>query len=227
MPPFDFAVPGVTSMSADTHKYGYAAKGTSVVLYRGAELRHAQYFAITDWPGGLYCSPTFAGSRPGALSAACWAAMVSIGEEGYVEATGRILRAADTIKAGIAAIDGVDVIADPLFCVAVRAPRRLDIYRVADAMTARGWSLNGLQLPPAVHICVTQRHTRRGGRRAVRGRPGRRRLRRARRARRGRRDGAHLRRCGYPARVGGHRNAPGLHGSLVRGLTRPLPLLSR
>ena len=85
------AVPGVTSMSADTHKFGYAAKGTSVVLYRGAELRHAQYFAIADWPGGLYCSPTFAGSRPGALSAACWAAMVSIGEEGYVEATGRIL----------------------------------------------------------------------------------------------------------------------------------------
>ena len=73
-------------MSADTHKFGYAAKGTSVVLYRGAELRHAQYFTIADWPGGLYCSPTFAGSRPGALSAACWAAMVSIGEEGYLEA---------------------------------------------------------------------------------------------------------------------------------------------
>ena len=158
VPPFDFAVPGVTSMSADTHKYGYAAKGTSVVLYRGAELRHAQYFAIADWPGGLYCSPTFAGSRPGALSAACWAAMVSIGEQGYLEATDRILRAADTIKAGIAAIDGVDVIADPLFCVAF-ASEAVDIYRVADAMTARGWSLNGLQLPPAVHICVTQRHT--------------------------------------------------------------------
>ena len=91
VPPFDFRLPGVTSMSADTHKFGYAAKGTSVVLYRGAELRHAQYFTITDWPGGLYCSPTFAGSRPGALSAACWAAMVSIGEEGYLEATGRIL----------------------------------------------------------------------------------------------------------------------------------------
>ena len=55
VPPFDFRLPGVTSMSADTHKFGYAAKGTSVVLYRGAELRHHQYFTITDWPGGLYC----------------------------------------------------------------------------------------------------------------------------------------------------------------------------
>ena len=82
VPPFDFAVDGVTSMSCDTHKFGYAAKGTSVVLYRDPELRHHQYFTIADWPGGLYCSPTFAGSRPGALSAACWAAMVSLGEDG-------------------------------------------------------------------------------------------------------------------------------------------------
>ncbi len=67
VPGFDFRLPGVTSMSADTHKYGYAAKGTSVVLYRTLELRHFQYFTTTDWPGGLYCSPTFAGSRPGAL----------------------------------------------------------------------------------------------------------------------------------------------------------------
>jgi sphinganine-1-phosphate aldolase len=161
VPPFDFAVAGVTSMSADTHKFGYAAKGTSVALYRGPELRHSQYFAISDWPGGLYCSPTFAGSRPGALSAACWAAMVSLGEAGYLDATDRILRAADTIKAGIATIDGLGVIGDPLFCVAFAADE-LDVYRVADAMTARGWSLNGLQRPPAVHICVTQRHTQPG-----------------------------------------------------------------
>ena len=83
--PFDFRLPGVSSLSADTHKYGYAAKGTSVVLYRGAELLHAEYFAFTDWPGGLYMTPTFAGSRSGALSAACWAAMVLIGERGYLE----------------------------------------------------------------------------------------------------------------------------------------------
>ena len=91
VPPFDFRLPGVTSMSADTHKYGYAAKGTSVVLYRGRALRHYQFYTTTEWPGGLYFSPTLAGSRPGALSAACWAAMISTGEQGYLEATRRIL----------------------------------------------------------------------------------------------------------------------------------------
>jgi sphinganine-1-phosphate aldolase len=93
VPVCDFRLPGVTSISADTHKFGYAAKGTSVVLYRDQALRHFQYFTITDWPGGLYCSPGFAGSRPGGLSAACWAAMVSTGEEGYLDATRRILDA--------------------------------------------------------------------------------------------------------------------------------------
>ena len=86
MPPFDFRVPGVTSMSADTHKYGYAAKGTSVVLYRDKDLRHHQYYRTAKWAGGLYFSPTFAVSRPGALSAACWAAMLSLGEGGYLDA---------------------------------------------------------------------------------------------------------------------------------------------
>ena len=68
LPPFDFGLPGVTSMSVDTHKYGYAAKGTSVVLYRSPELRRFQYFGYPDWSGGLYVTPTIAGSRPGALT---------------------------------------------------------------------------------------------------------------------------------------------------------------
>jgi glutamate/tyrosine decarboxylase-like PLP-dependent enzyme len=163
VPPFDFRLPGVTSMSADTHKYGYAAKGTSVVLYRGDELRHAQYFAYTDWPGGLYMTPTFAGSRPGALSAACWAALTSIGVAGYTEAARRILAAARTIREGIAGIDGLRVLGDPLFCIAFATEGdALAIYRVLDAMGARGWSLNGLHHPPAIHICTTLRHAERG-----------------------------------------------------------------
>jgi sphinganine-1-phosphate aldolase len=163
VPPFDFRLPGVSSMSADTHKYGYAAKGTSVVLYRGEELRHAQYFAFSDWPGGLYMTPTFAGSRPGALSAACWAAMTAIGADGYREAARRILAAAATIRRGIAGIDGLAVLGDPLFCIAFATEDdELAIYRVLDAMTARGWSLNGLHRPPAVHICTTLRHAQPG-----------------------------------------------------------------
>ncbi len=161
VPPFDFRLPGVTSISVDTHKFGYAAKGTSVILYRGRELRRYQYFTATDWPGGLYCSPTFAGSRPGGLSAACWAALVSFGEEGYFEATRRILETATKIKAGISSIPELYVLGDPLFVIAFAA-HELDIYKVLDAMADRGWSLNGLQRPPSLHLCVTLRHTEPG-----------------------------------------------------------------
>jgi sphinganine-1-phosphate aldolase len=162
VPPFDFRLPGVTSMSADTHKYGYAAKGSSVVLYRGRELRRFQYYTVTDWPGGLYLSPTFAGSRPGALSATCWAALLSIGENGYTDAARRILAAGAEVRAGVAAIPGLHVLGDPLWVVAFGAGDGLDIYQVLENMGHRGWRLNGLQRPPAVHIAVTLRHTQPG-----------------------------------------------------------------
>jgi glutamate/tyrosine decarboxylase-like PLP-dependent enzyme len=161
VPPFDFRLPGVTSMSADTHKYGYAAKGTSVVLYRGQALRHYQYYTATDWPGGLYFSPTFAGSRPGALSAACWAAMTSIGEEGYMAAAKKILETADMIKAGIRKLPELKLLGDSLFVIAF-ASDSLDIYKVLEAMAHKNWSLNGLHKPSCVHLCVTLRHTQPG-----------------------------------------------------------------
>jgi sphinganine-1-phosphate aldolase len=161
VPPFDFRLPGVTSMSADTHKYGYAAKGTSVVLYRGLELRRYQYYTVSDWPGGLYFSPTFAGSRSGALSAMCWAAMLSIGERGYLGASEKILEAASAIKEAIRATRELYVLGDPLFCIAFSSDS-LNIYQVMDFMTKRKWNLNGLLAPPAVHICVTLRHTQPG-----------------------------------------------------------------
>ena len=161
VPPFDFRLPGVTSMSADTHKFGYAAKGTSVVLYRGQALRHYQYYTATDWPGGLYFSPTFAGSRPGALSAACWAAMVSTGVEGYTSATKRILETADVIKTAIREIPELRILGDSLFVIAFDSDA-LDIYKVLDAMSRKGWSLNGLHKPTCVHLCVTLRHTQPG-----------------------------------------------------------------
>ncbi|MDP2859990.1 MAG: aminotransferase class V-fold PLP-dependent enzyme [Bacillota bacterium] len=161
VPPFDFRLPGVTSMSADTHKFGYAAKGTSVVLYRGLELRHYQYFTTTEWPGGLYCSPSFAGSRAGALSAVCWAAMVSIGEQGYLDNTRRILEAAAKIRNEVAGIPEFQLFGDSLFVIAFGS-RELDIYKIMDAMTERGWSLNGLHKPACLHLCTTLRHAEPG-----------------------------------------------------------------
>lgn len=161
VPVVDFRNPGVTSMSVDTHKYGYAAKGTSVVLYRGESLRHYQYFTATEWPGGLYFSPTLAGSRPGALSAACWAAMLSMGEQGYIDATKQIVEAANKIKAGIRTISELKLLGDPLFVIAF-ASDSLNVYEVMDQMAQRQWSLNGLHKPSCVHIAVTLRHAQPG-----------------------------------------------------------------
>jgi len=161
VPPFDFRLPGVTSMSADTHKYGYAAKGTSVVLYRGLDLRRHQYFTAVDWPGGLYFSPNMAGSRPGGLSAVCWAAMISMGKAGYLEATHRILETAAQIKKGIAEIPELRILGNPLWIIAF-ASDSLDIYKVMDFMLCRKWSLNPLHKPSAVHIALTLRHAQEG-----------------------------------------------------------------
>jgi glutamate/tyrosine decarboxylase-like PLP-dependent enzyme len=161
VPVFDFRLPGVTSISADTHKYGYAAKGTSVILYRGLALRRYQYFTTSDWPGGLYFSPTFAGSRPGALSAACWAAMLATGANGYMAATQKILEAAAMIKKGIQEIPDLHILGNPLWVIAFGS-QTLDIYQVMDYMVSKNWSLNGLHHPSCVHICVTLRHTQPG-----------------------------------------------------------------
>lgn len=161
VPPFDFRLPGVTSMSADTHKYGYAAKGTSVVLYRGRALRHYQYYTVADWPGGLYFSPTFAGSRPGALSAACWAALVSMGQGGYLEATRKILETAVFIKDILRRFPDLYILGDPLWVIAFGS-KTLNIYQVMEQMGHRGWSLNGLHKPACVHIALTLRHTQPG-----------------------------------------------------------------
>src|ERR1700693_2336586 len=158
IPPFDFRVPGVTSISADTHKYGYGLKGTSVLLYRNSDLRKYQYFTFPDWPGGIYFSPGLSGSRSGGVVAATWAAMVSLGEKGYLEVADRIFRTAATIRAGVEAIPDLEVIGEPTFLVAFRSPK-LDIYHVNDHLIAKGWRLNGLHLPPALHFCVTRPNT--------------------------------------------------------------------
>ena len=160
-PAFDFRLSGVTSISADTHKFGYASKGTSVILYRSTELRHYQYYTIADWPGGLYFSPTFAGSRPGALSAACWATLLSMGENGYLDSVKKILVTAEVIKKGISEISELKLMGDSLWVIAFES-KNLDIYKVMDQMTHEGWNLNGLHKPACVHICITLRHTQAG-----------------------------------------------------------------
>ena len=157
--PFDFRLKGVTSISCDTHKYGFAPKGNSTVLYRTALLRKYQYFVSPDWSGGVYASPGVAGSRPGALIAGCWASMMSVGEAGYVDACVKIVGTAKKIVEAIGTTPTLagefEVLGKPLVSVVAFTSRTLNVYDIADAMSAKGWHLNSLQNPPAIHVAVT------------------------------------------------------------------------
>ncbi|KNC56399.1 pyridoxal-dependent decarboxylase [Thecamonas trahens ATCC 50062] len=160
-PNFDFSVPGVTSMSADLHKYGCAHKGASVILYASPEIRKHQYFQATTWPGGLYCSPSFAGSRPGGTIAAAWAAMVAQGWDGYVAAANEIHDAFEALVDGINAIDGLRVLGEPDAAVIAfdSDDPAVNILQVADEMTARKWDLTRLIKPTCVHWMIGGRQT--------------------------------------------------------------------
>ncbi|KAK2181649.1 hypothetical protein NP493_386g02034 [Ridgeia piscesae] len=160
--PFDFGVEGVTSISADTHKYGFAPKGSSVILYRNKDYRKFQYFVQPDWPGGIYASPSFSGSRPGAIIAACWATLVYMGEEGYVESTRKIITTTRHILARLQEVKGIYVLGEPKVSVIGIGSHDFNIYRLSDALSAKGWNLNPLQFPSSIHLCVTLIHTKDG-----------------------------------------------------------------
>jgi glutamate/tyrosine decarboxylase-like PLP-dependent enzyme len=154
IPVFDFRLPGVTSISADTHKYGYGLKGTSVVLYRDTGLRRHQYHIAPSWKGGAYASYGLPGSRPGGLIASTWASMVSLGKEGYMDRAKQIFDTAFEMQDAVRGHPELGIMGKPTFCFAIRS-RELDIYHVNDSMKRRGWRFNGLQDPPAIHMCVT------------------------------------------------------------------------
>ncbi|GBG65158.1 hypothetical protein CBR_g49954 [Chara braunii] len=158
IPPFDFSVPGVTSVSADIHKYGLGPKGTSVVLYNSHELRKHAVVAVSTWSGGLYASMTIPGSRPGGLVASAWAAMMAVGGEGYLENAKKLMATATAIRKGIEAISDLHVLGRPDMTVVSFGSDTMDIFRVNDEMVARGWKLVPLHLPACLHICVTLQH---------------------------------------------------------------------
>jgi len=158
--PWDFRVPAVTSISADLHKYAYAGKGASVLLWRSmAEMRN-QFFVAADFPGGIYVSPTMIGTRPGGPIATAWTALMSLGADGYLELTRDALAAADRLRAGISAIAGLALIgAGQTTIVAWRSlPGGPDVYAIADQLEARGWSVDRMQDPAAIHLTCTANH---------------------------------------------------------------------
>ncbi|MFW3171092.1 pyridoxal phosphate-dependent decarboxylase family protein [Geodermatophilus sp. CPCC 206100] len=164
---FDLSVPGVTSLSADLHKYGYAPKGVSVLLVADPELRQAHWFATADWPGYPVVNPTLAGTRPAGPMAAAWAVHRLLGVDGYRTLARRARGATEALAGGIGAIDGLRVVGTPvstLVAVAQDGPDGVDVLTLADEMTARGWLLQpqppfaqpgGADLPATVHLTVT------------------------------------------------------------------------
>lgn len=158
VPPFDFSVEGVTSISADLHKYGYAAKGASVVLYRKPLLRRHQFFVYTDWPGGLYGSPSMAGTRPGGAIACAWATLLALGEEGYKELARKALEATKRLITGVRNIPGLRVLGEPDATVFAFASDEVNVFALADQMEKKKWHLDRQQRPDSLHLIVTAAH---------------------------------------------------------------------
>jgi sphinganine-1-phosphate aldolase len=159
--PFDFSVPGVTTISADTHKYGYALKGTSVLAFADQSLRNSQYFYLTDWSGGKYCSPGMDGSRSGGLLAATWAAMVSLGRAGYRRYAQAIFDTSAAMVEAIRTHPSLRLMGTPSFLFSFTSDE-FDIYLVNDFLRTRGWRMNGQQYPNAIHMAVTRPQTQPG-----------------------------------------------------------------
>ncbi len=158
IPNFDFSVPGVTSISVDLHKYAYAAKGASVILYKNKALRRHQFFAYTDWPGGIYISPAMTGTRPGGAIAAAWAVMNYLGEEGYLAIADTVMQTSVMLQKSINALDDVKILGSPAMSVMAIGSDTLNVYEIGDELTVRGWHLDRQQNPPSLHLTVTHAH---------------------------------------------------------------------
>ncbi len=158
IPRFDFEVDGVTSLSADIHKYGYSPKGASVILYRTHELRKFQFSLYTKWAGGVYGSPTITGTRSGASIAAAWAAIQSIGKQGYTEMAKATMQTTERIKQFVAATEELELMGKTDMCIVAFKSDKIDVYMLADELNKKGWHFERQQLPPSLHFTVNYIH---------------------------------------------------------------------
>jgi len=160
--PWDFRVPGVTTISADIHKLGYAPKGVSVILHRSKKSRKYQTFIFGDWLGGFYASPNMQGTRSGLPMACAWAVMSHLGIDGYVELTRQTLINADRMRVGIMAIEELRVLGDGQFHLVAMAAEEgcdLDVFALGDALLERGWYHDRQQPPDNLHSTVSNTNT--------------------------------------------------------------------
>ena len=156
VPVWDFRVPGVTTLSADLHKYGFAAKGASLLLHREPSTLRHQFFVATGWAGGIYVSPGLPGTRPGGPIAAAWAAMRALGESGYLALAKDAWAAATALRQGILEIPGLELLGRPHSTIVTWGSNdpAVDVYAVSDILQAEGWGVDRQQLPPSVHLTV-------------------------------------------------------------------------
>jgi glutamate/tyrosine decarboxylase-like PLP-dependent enzyme len=158
VPDFDFSVPGVTSISADVHKYGYGPKGSSTILYRRDKLWKHQFSVYTDWSGGVYISPTMRGTRPGGDIAAAWAAMKSLGLNGYMNLAKIVMDATKKLMNGIKEIPELYILGKPVMSVLSFASEKINIFQLGDVLDEKGWHLDRIQFPSALHMIVNPYH---------------------------------------------------------------------
>jgi glutamate/tyrosine decarboxylase-like PLP-dependent enzyme len=155
VPPFDFRVPGVTSVSADIHKYGYSPKGASVIIYATRELRKHQFFVYTDWSGGLYGSPTMLGTRCGGPIAAAWASLMYHGLEGFLKMAREVMETSKKIQEGINSIPGLKVVSNPDMSIFAFTSDQFDIFEVGDELSLKRWYLDRIQFPSSLHMTIS------------------------------------------------------------------------
>ncbi len=158
IPAWDFRVDGVTSISADLHKYGYASKGASVVLYKNSELRKYQFCTYTGWIGGVYGTPTFLGTRPGGSIAGAWATLVGIGLDGYLEMAKVTLQTTQKIMHGLKQIPEIEIIGDPITTLFGIKSDKINMYELADELNKKGWHFDKLQNPAGIHLTINYIH---------------------------------------------------------------------
>jgi len=160
LPPWDYRVAGVTSISADLHKYGYASKGVSTITYRTLEILKHQMFVSADWPGGVFASPALLGTRPGGAYAAAWAALQYFGTAGYRDLALRTMQAFERMRAGVLAMPELCVLGDPSGPLLAYGARNkaVNMFAVGDQMELRGWQVNRLQQPDGLHAMITAQH---------------------------------------------------------------------
>jgi glutamate/tyrosine decarboxylase-like PLP-dependent enzyme len=158
IPLFDFSLVGVTSISVDLHKYAYAPKGSSVLLYKNSDLRKSQFSVYANWQGGIYASTSFLGTKPGGIVASSWTALNHIGHSGYIKLAKKTMQATNLIKHFLENHVDLYLIGNPIMSILAFSSKSINIYHIADCLNDLGWYVGRLQNPEGIHLVVSQVH---------------------------------------------------------------------